>query len=63
MRVDALASSPGFRAAARQAYRRALFLARRDRSPEGSARVADAFTALGDLEVAAQARGILGKDP
>jgi hypothetical protein len=62
MRVDALASSPGFRTAARQAYRRALFLAWRDRSHEGAERVADAFAALGDVEVAARARAILGKD-
>ena len=64
VRIDGLASRApgylaGFRAEARQAYLRALFLARRDRSQEGADRVADAFAALGDAEAAARARSVL----
>jgi hypothetical protein len=63
VRIDALASRPsghptGFRAEARQAYLRALFQARAQRSPEGIERAAQAFAALGDVEMAARARAI-----
>ena len=46
----------GFRAEARQAYLVALFRARDARAPEGIERVARAFAALGDGEVAERAR-------
>ena len=63
LKVDALASSDGtsllgFRAEARQAYLVALFRARDAGAPDGVARIADAFSALGDDGVATQARGI-----
>jgi hypothetical protein len=48
----------GFRAGARRAYRVALFRARGAHAPEGITRVADAFAALGDDEVAARARAV-----
>jgi hypothetical protein len=61
-RIDALARPDGvpsgFRAEARQAYLQALFRARAAASPEGLARAAEAFAALGDAEMAAQARTI-----
>ena len=64
VRIDALAGLPsghptGFRAEARQAYLRALFQARSARSPAGIERVAAAFAALGDKEMAARARAIV----
>lgn len=53
------AAHPGrFRAAARQAYLWALFQARSERSREGIERVAQAFAAIGDAEMAARARAI-----
>jgi hypothetical protein len=63
-RIDVLAGRPsghptGFRAEARQAYLRALFQARHTRSLEGIERVAQAFAALGDHEMAARARAIV----
>jgi hypothetical protein len=63
LKVDALLSPAGpglsgFRAEARQAYLIALFRARDAGAPEGLERVADAFSALGDDEVAARARSI-----
>lgn len=63
LRVDTLLSpdelsSLGFRAEARRAYLAALFQARDAHAPEGIERVADAFAALGDDEVAAQARSL-----
>jgi hypothetical protein len=63
-RIDALAGLPsghptGFRAEARQAYLRALFQARSVRSPAGIERVAAAFAALGDKEMAARARAVV----
>jgi hypothetical protein len=39
----------------------ALFRARDARAPEGTERVAEAFSALGDTEMAARARTILVK--
>jgi hypothetical protein len=48
----------GFRAEARQAYLRALFDARAAGSDEGIQRVASAFAALGDAEMAARARSM-----
>jgi hypothetical protein len=48
----------GFRAEARQAYLVALFWARDAGAPDGVARIADAFSALGDDGVATQARRI-----
>jgi hypothetical protein len=64
VRIDTRVARPpggytGFRAEARQAYLLALFRARDTRSPEGIARVADAFAALGDDEMAARARTIV----
>jgi hypothetical protein len=64
VRIHALAGHAsayllGFRAEARQAYLRALFLARHDRSAEGIERVAQAFAALGDADMAAQVRTIV----
>ena len=61
--IDALVSrsggdSPGFRAEARRAYLRALFQARAQRAPHGIERLADAFAALGDQDMAAQTRAI-----
>jgi hypothetical protein len=63
VRIGALAGAPeadptGFRTEARQAYLRALFQARAQRAPEGIERIADAFAALGDRDVAVQARAI-----
>ena len=63
VRIDALADSPpgyliGFRAEARQAYLRALFLARHARSEDGIERVARAFAALGDTDMAARVHTI-----
>ena len=63
VRIDALAALPGahptgFRAEARQAYLLALFRARAASLPEGIERVAQAFTALGDAEMAARVRSI-----
>ena len=48
----------GFRSEARRAYFHALLRAQRDRSREGVNQIADAFTALGDAGIAAQARTI-----
>ena len=48
----------GFRAEARQAYLLALFRARDAGRPEGIARVADAFAALGDDEMAVRSRAV-----
>jgi hypothetical protein len=61
---DTLARGPlghpfGFRAEARQAYLRASFQARSERSQEGVRRAADAFDALGDADTAIRARAIL----
>ena len=66
LRIDAVTSRPsghptGFRAEARQAYLVALFRARDARAPEGVARVASAFEALGDAETGARARAILAE--
>ena len=62
VRIDAatgpLGRPTGFRAEARQAYLRALFDARAAREHEGIERVADAFAALGDTKMAAQARAL-----
>jgi hypothetical protein len=59
LRIDALAGQPtAFRAEARQAYLLALFRARDAGAPEGVTRVAEAFAALGDAEMAARARSI-----
>lgn len=63
VRVDAIASPghPGqYRAEARQAYLRALFDARAAGSAEGMRRVADAFAALGDADMAERARAMAG---
>lgn len=64
MKIDTLVGRPtgnptGFRAEARQAYLRALFQARHERSPEGVERVAQAFAALGDGDMAARVRAIV----
>jgi len=64
LRIDGAAGRPvgrptGFRAEARQAYLRALFLARSAGSAEGVERVALAFATLGDTEMAARARTIV----
>ena len=64
VRIDVLAGLPsghptGYRAEARQAYLRALFLARSARSQEGIERVAEAFAALGDTEMAARVRAVV----
>lgn len=64
VRIDTLAGFPSghptaFRAEARQAYLRALFQARSAGSQEGIQRVAQAFEALGDREMAARARAIV----
>jgi hypothetical protein len=64
LKIDALTRIPeshptGFRAEARQAYLLALFRARDASAPEGVARVAEAFDALGDVEMAARARTIV----
>jgi hypothetical protein len=61
LRIDAIAALPSgtptaFRAEARQAYLKALFDARAAGSAEGVERIAAAFAALGDAEMAAQAR-------
>jgi hypothetical protein len=61
VRIDGIARQPsgyptGFRAEARQAYLRALVDARAARSREGIERVAEAFAALGDAEMAARVR-------
>ncbi len=59
VRIDAREDEgTAFRAEARQAYLLALFRARDARAPEGIARVADAFAALGDREMAARARAV-----
>ncbi len=63
VRADALARGPlghstGFQPEARQAYLRALIQAQREGSPEGVTRIADAFAALGDSDVAARVRGM-----
>lgn len=63
LRIDAVASKPvghpgRFQAEARQAYLRALFQARGARSQDGIDRVAHAFAALGDTEMATRARAI-----
>lgn len=63
LRIDALARRPGdyptgFRAEARQAYLKALFQARSQHAPEGIERVAQAFAALGDNEMAVRARAL-----
>lgn len=57
-RRDPTAHPGRFRAAARQAYLWALFQARSERSPEGIDRVAQAFAAIGDTEMAARSRAI-----
>lgn len=61
------ASRPDGLARARRAYLTALFRARREHSVEGSLRAADAFGALGDRDVLAQALRIAeqqaGRDP
>ena len=62
MRIDA-ATSPlgrptGFRAEARQAYLRALYDARAAGEGEAIDLIADAFAALGDAHMAAQARAM-----
>jgi hypothetical protein len=62
-RIDAMAGHPvgyptGFRAEARRAYLRALFLARDVRSRDGIERVGQAFAALGDAETATLARAM-----
>ena len=64
VRIDTLVGRPagnptGFRAEARRTYLRALFQARNQRSPEGIERVAQAFAALGDRDMAAGARAIV----
>jgi len=61
VRIDRIARLPsdhptGFRAEARQAYLRALVDARAVRSHQGITRVADAFAALGDAEMAGRVR-------
>jgi hypothetical protein len=61
VRIDRIARLPsdhptGFRAEARQAYLRALVDARAVRSRQGITRVADAFAALGDAEMAGRVR-------
>ena len=59
LRIDALTDQPtALRAEARQAYLLALFRARDAGAPEGVTRVAEAFAALGDTEMAARARSI-----
>ena len=63
VRIDAVASLPAghpssFRAEARQAYLRALDDARAARSREGIQRVAAAFAALGDDQMAAMVRTV-----
>jgi hypothetical protein len=63
LRIDALARRPGdyptgFRAEARQAYLKALFQARNQHAPDGIERVARAFAALGDHEMAVRARAL-----
>ena len=63
VRIDALARRPvgqptAFRAEARQAYLLALFQARRAKSQTGINRIANAFAALGDTEMAERARAI-----
>ena len=59
IRIDGLEEEGmAFRAEARQAYLLALFRARDAGAPEGVARVADAFAALGDREMAARARAV-----
>ena len=62
MRIDA-ATSPlgrptGFRAEARQAYLRALYEARAAGEREAIDLIADAFAAMGDAKMAAQARAL-----
>jgi hypothetical protein len=65
LRIDALTGLPshptGFRAEARQAYLLALFQARDAGSRDGIERVAGAFAALGDAEMAGRARAILAR--
>lgn len=63
VKIDALAGRPagyptGFRAQARQAYLTALFRARSQRAPEGIERVAKAFAALGDTDMATRAQAL-----
>ena len=63
VRIDAIVATPpghvlGFRAEARQAYLRALFLARRQRSQDVVDRIAKAFAGLGDTEMAARVQAI-----
>ena len=64
---QAIGAARVYDARARQAYLVALFRARHTRSLEGVLRVADAFSALGDIEVVAQclhlARGLLARSP
>jgi hypothetical protein len=65
-RIDALTRVPaghptGFRAEARQAYLKALFDARAARSTEGIERVASSFAALGDTDMAVQARALANR--
>jgi hypothetical protein len=62
LRIDRLGDEQtAFRAEARQAYLLALFRARDAGAPEGVQRVADAFAALGDQEMAARARTVQPK--
>jgi hypothetical protein len=63
LRIDAMMGAPaghptGFRAEARQAYLRALFDARADGAGDGIERIASSFAALGDTQMAAQARAL-----
>jgi hypothetical protein len=65
VRIDAMGRRPGdyptgFRAEARQAYLRALFQARSQGARDGIERVAQAFAALGDTEMALRARALAG---
>jgi hypothetical protein len=63
VRIDAATSRPAghpsaFRAEARQAYLRALFDARAAGSPEGIHRVAAAYAAIGDADMATMVRSM-----
>jgi hypothetical protein len=66
LRIDALAPPgsrypTGFRAEARQAYLKAFLNARAAGSREGIHRAAEAFGALGDVEMAARVRATAGE--
>ncbi|MBM4443168.1 MAG: hypothetical protein FJ027_22375 [Candidatus Rokubacteria bacterium] len=59
LRIDAVAGVvAGFRADARRVYLAALVRARAERSAEGAGRVAEAFTRLGDTQLAQHARRV-----